>query len=350
MTAAPDLAGIAPVLDRLCPMYAILDAQGRVVHTGPTLVKLWPSDMAIGQTVFGLFNIRRPLFDGTMQGLLRLSGSKLHLSLRAPPHTDLKGVLVPLCGPQPDEGGRYAVLNLSFGISVQEAVRAFSLTGGDFAVTDPTVEMLYLIEAKSAAMEASRKLNQRLQGAKVAAEEQAFTDTLTGLKNRRALDAILTRLMDSEQDFALLHVDLDYFKTVNDSLGHAAGDYVLQAVAAAMVDETRSVDTVARTGGDEFVIILSGVTDPARVGEIAARLIARIERPVMFQGQTCRISASIGAALTCDYDVPRVPRLIEDADHALYAAKHRGRGCHVVYEPQAQADWSVGRNADSCPH
>lgn len=345
MTATAKFADIAPVLDRLCPMYAILDAQGYVVHAGPTFVKLWPGDRAVGQSVFDLFKIRRPLCDGTMQGLQRLSGTKLHLSLRASPHTDLKGVLVPLPGPSGQCG--YAVLNLSFGISVQEAVRAFSLTGGDFAVTDPTVEMLYLIEAKSAAMEASRKLNLRLQGAKVAAEEQAFTDTLTGLKNRRALEAILARLMDGEQDFALLHVDLDYFKTVNDSLGHAAGDHVLQAVAAAMVDETRTVDTVARTGGDEFVIILSGVTDPAKVGEIAARLIARIERPVMFQGQTCRISASIGAALTCDYDVPRVPRLIEDADHALYVAKHRGRGCHVVYDPQAQADWSAGRNADS---
>lgn len=335
MTGAAEFAGIVQVLDCLCPMYAILDSKGRVVHAGPTLVKLWPGRAVAGQSVFDLFKIRRPPCDETMQGLLRHSGTKLHLSLRAAPQTELKGVLVPL--PAPSWRSGHAVLNLSFGISVQEAVRAFSLTGGDFAVTDPTIEMLYLIEAKSAAMEASRKLNLRLQGAKMAAEAQAVTDTLTGLKNRRALDAILTRLIDSEQDFALLHVDLDFFKTVNDSFGHAAGDHVLQAVAAAMVDETRNVDTVARTGGDEFVIILSGATDPAKVGEIAARLIARIERPVPFQDQICQISASVGVALTCAYDVPRVARLIEDADHALYAAKHRGRGCHVVHDPRTGA-------------
>lgn len=338
MTGVSEFASIAKVLDRLCPMSAILDNQGRIVHAGPTLVKVLPDEAVVGQTVFDLFTIRRPLCDGTMHGLLPWSGSKLHLSMRVPPHTDLKGVLVPLNGPQPEQGMSHVVLNLSFGISVQEAVRDFCLTGGDFAVTDPTIEMLFLIEAKSAAMDASRKLNHRLQGAKVAAEEQAFTDTLTGLKNRRALDAILARLIASEQDFALLQVDLDYFKSVNDGLGHAAGDHVLQVAAAAMVDETRKVDTVARTGGDEFVIILTGVTDRAEVGEIAARLIARIQRPVTFQGQACQISASIGAALTCDYDVPVVSRLIEDADHALYAAKHRGRGGHVVFNPRGDLD------------
>ncbi|NHQ75369.1 diguanylate cyclase [Roseovarius gahaiensis] len=338
MKVRHEFCSIAPVLDRLCPMHAVLDRHGQVVHAGPTLVKVLPDQVVVGQTVFDLFKIRRPLCDGSMLALLRLSGSKLHLSMRAPPHTDLKGVLVPLHGPQPENGCGHAVLNLSLGISVQEAVRDFSLTSGDFAVTDPTVEMLYLIEAKSAAMDASRKLNQRLQGAKVAAEEQAFTDTLTGLKNRRALDAILARLIANEQDFALLQIDLDYFKAVNDGLGHAAGDHVLQVVAAAMVDETRKVDTVARTGGDEFVIILTGVTDAAKVGDIAARLIARIKRPVTFQGQPCQISASIGAALTCDYDVPLVSRLIEDADHALYAAKHRGRGRYVVFNPRDGLD------------
>ena len=334
MKTRHEFCSIASVLDRLCPMHAVLDRNGQVVHAGPTLVKVLPGDVVLGQTVFDLFKIRRPLCDETLQALLRWSGRKLHLSMRAPPHTDLKGVLVPLPGPHPEPGFRHVVLNLSFGISVQEAVGDFSLTSGDFAVTDPTVEMLYLIEAKSAAMDASRKRNQRLQGAKVAAEEQAFTDTLTGLKNRRALDAILARLIASEQDFALLQVDLDYFKAVNDGLGHAAGDHVLQSVAAAMVDETRKVDTVARVGGDEFVIILTGVTDAAKVGDIAARLITRIRRPVTFQGQPCQISASIGAALTCDYDAPGVSRLIEDADHALYAAKHRGRGCHVVFNPR----------------
>jgi len=76
-------------------------------------------------------------------------------------------------------------------------------------------------------MEASRTLNQRLQGAKIAAEEQAFTDTLTGLKNRRALNLVLARLSEAKVPFTVMQLDLDYFKAVNDTYGHAAGDHVL---------------------------------------------------------------------------------------------------------------------------
>ena len=322
---------LATLLDALCPMHAILGPDGRIRHAGPTLAKLDPEGDPQGRMLEGLIQLRRPRCDGSMGALRALAGVKLHMQLRDGPRTDLKGLLVPL----PDTGlgdlSGGAVLNLSFGISVQDAVRDFALTGGDFAATDLTVEMLYVIEAKSAAMEASRKLNQKLQGAKVAAEEQAFTDTLTGLKNRRALDEILARLMDRDRDFALLNVDLDFFKAVNDAFGHAAGDHVLQCAARAMVEETRAADTVARIGGDEFVVILDDVTDPSRVGEIAARLVARLEEPISYQGQTCRISASIGAALSRDYPSPRGDVMLHDADRALYTAKDRGRGRYVLH-------------------
>ena len=201
--------------------------------------------------------------------------------------------------------------------------------------------MLYLVEAKSAAMEASRKLNLRLQGAKVAAEEQAFTDTLTGLRNRRAMDRVLTRMMETEQDFALMNLDLDYFKAVNDNLGHAAGDYVLQRVAQIMVNETRGEDTIVRTGGDEFVLIFARLTNRPRVSEIADRLIARLEEPIDFNGQTCRISASIGATLSCDYKMPALEQMMDDADVALYEAKRRGRGQHVLFDQSLRGDDGV---------
>ena len=268
-----------------------------------------------------------------MQALLARAGQKLHLQLRAAPRTELKGVLVPLpegasLGPA---GG--AIVNLSFGISVVDAVAEFALTSADFAATDLAVEMLYLVEAKSAAMQASRMLNLRLQGAKIAAEEQAFTDTLTGLKNRRAMDHVLGRLIEGEVEFALVHLDLDYFKAVNDTLGHAAGDHVLQQAARIMVSETRRQDTVIRTGGDEFVLIFSGLTDPARLDELARRLIARLEEPILYEDQPCLISGSIGATLSVFYPHPEIDRMMEDADTALYAAKHAGRGL----PPPAQA-------------
>ena len=124
-----------------------------------------------------------------------------------------------------------------------------ALSGADFPVTDLAVELLFLVEANTAAMEASRHLNLRLQGAKIGAEEQAYTDTLTGLKNRRALEHILARLRITHASFALLRLDLDCFKSVNDTRGHSAGDHVLQQVAHRMVHETRDSDTIARVGG-----------------------------------------------------------------------------------------------------
>jgi len=320
------------LLDTLCPMHAVLNATGHVVHAGPTFEKLCGDAPPEGRRFLELVELKRPKLGTGMKDLRRAGGAKLHFELRAAPRTALKGVLVSL----PDSGDigprNGLIVNLSFGISVMDAVRDFTLTSADFAATDLAIEMLYLIEAKSAAMEASRKLNLRLQGAKIAAEEQAYTDTLTGLKNRRAMQPVLDRLMETERDFVLMNLDLDYFKSVNDTLGHAAGDHVLQRVARRMVSETRSGDTIIRTGGDEFVLIFAGLTDRDRVAEIAGRLIARLERPIPFGEETCRISASIGTSLSCDYARVDLDQMMQDADCALYAAKDQGRGRHVSFD------------------
>lgn len=329
-------AGIRAMMDVLCPMHAVLDATGHVVHAGPSLAKVFAERQLIGARFAELFEVRRPQTDGSMQALIDHAGAKLHLRLRGAGRTDLKGVLAPLPPGTAPQGG--ALINLSFGLSVVDAVRDYDLTSQDFAATDLAVEMLYLVEAKTAAMEASRKLNQRLQGAMIAAEEKAYTDTLTGLRNRRALDYMLDRLTEAEEDFALLHLDLDYFKAVNDGLGHAAGDHVLREVARIMVEEIRSDDTVARVGGDEFVLILKRLTDPARVHDIATRLIAQLSQPIAFAGQDCRISASAGSVLSCDHPRIDTARLMLEADLALYAAKDRGRGCHVPYSRDLDRD------------
>lgn len=321
----------ATILDTLCPMHVVLNETGHIVHAGPSFTRILPRSEAMGLRFLELFELKRPRIDSEMRALLDLAGTKLHLQLRTGIRTEMKGVLAPLgegngVGPV---GG--AVVNLSFGISIVDAVRDFALTSSDFSATDPTIEMLYLIEAKSAAMNASRSLNSRLQGAKIAAEEQAFTDTLTGLKNRRAMDHVLTRLVEGGTPFALMNLDLDYFKAVNDTLGHAAGDYVLQRAARIMVSSVRAEDVIIRSGGDEFVLIFPRLTKAIRVDEIARKLITALEQPIIYEGQPCHISGSIGAAISTDYPELDLGQLLEDADAALYAAKHAGRGCHRLH-------------------
>jgi diguanylate cyclase (GGDEF)-like protein len=310
-------------------MHARLDRQGRIVHAGPMLAKLDSRSGVVGRHFVDLFELRRPRIGDRLEALMDGGTARLRLRLRQPPEIGMKGVLVPV------HGG--ALVNLSFGIALQDAVRDFALTAGDFAATDLAVEMLYLIEAKSAAMEASRKLNLRLQGARIAAEEKAFTDTLTGLGNRRVLDPVLTRLIDADSAFALLNLDLDFFKAVNDTLGHAAGDHVLQQAASIMRAETRDRDQVLRLGGDEFVLILEGPVDRAGVDDIAMRLIARLQEPMTWEGRPLGISVSIGATLSRTYGMQEpgvmIARMMEDADRALYAAKAGGRGRHVVHDP-----------------
>ncbi len=316
---------IATVLDALSPMHVIVDQHGDIVHAGPTLRKLHPDWDLVGQDFLSIFELRRPRSIQSMKELLAATGQKLHLRKQLKPCTDLKAIVVPL----PHDCG--AIINMSFGISILDAVQEYELTAADFAATDLTIEMLYLVEAKSAAMEASRKLNQRLQGAKIAAEEQAYTDTLTGLKNRRALDHILPRMVRDDMPFGLMHVDLDFFKAVNDTKGHAAGDTVLQHVAKVLVESSRDADCVARVGGDEFVLVINGTTNPEKLSRIAERIISKVEKPVAYKDTLCRISASIGISIYDGGGLNNVDQLMADADAALYASKHEGRATYTLF-------------------
>ena len=329
----PALIGEAD-LGRLMPMFLWVAPTGHIRAVGPTLAKLCDGVALVGLRFLDVFEIRKPQSARSMDEVRTMVGKRLHLALREPPHTGLRGLVVPL------QGGQGVIVNLSFGIAVAEAVRDHALTNADFAPTDLTVELLYLTEVKAAVMAELAALNTRLRTAQRAAEEQALTDALTGLANRRALDNALGRVLDAAvrggKDFALLHLDLDFFKAVNDTLGHAAGDLVLTYVAAVLRGATRKQDTVARVGGDEFVMILPGPVDEAMITTIARRIIAELEVPVTFEGEPCRISGSIGATLSRFYDRPDADRMLSDADTALYVSKRRGRGRCTIYAPGLQ--------------
>jgi len=334
MTAMPAMPRRGPSLamkglDLLMPMHLWIGPTGHILRAGPTLQKLRPGVTITGCRVTEFLEFRRPRLVQQLGDLLASEGQRISVLFRNAPRTAMKGVVVAL----PRAQG--AILNLSLGISVADTVREYGLKSKDFAPSDPTVEMLYLIEAQSAVLQESKRLNTRLQGARIAAEEQAFTDTLTGLKNRRALDHILTRLTTGRRRrrFGLMNVDLDFFKAVNDTYGHAAGDHVLQQAARIFVEETRGEDIVARVGGDEFVIVLMNCDDLKKLDTVARRIIERLEKPISFEGAMCRVSASIGTTVSSFYKDLRIDRMCSDADAALYQSKNNGRAQATVFTP-----------------
>lgn len=316
-------------LDVLMPMHLWADPAGRVVQAGPTLTKMARRGDLTGLPLFRLLEMRRPLRVDHVPGLIALAGQRLGLVLRNAPDLPLRGALTAL------PAGTGLILDISLGLSFARAVSEFGLTLNDFSPCDQTVELLYLHEANTATMALSRHLSHRLEAARAEAEAQAFSDPLTGLANRRAMDAAIARCLDDPtQEIGLLHLDLDLFKQVNDSLGHAAGDAVLERVGAILHQQLRHDDLAARVGGDEFLILIRDCTGRDGMEPLAARLIATIEEPIPFQDQICRVSASIGLVASADYPHrPGTDRLLADADAALYAAKRAGRGRWSAHIP-----------------
>ena len=306
-------------MGRFMPMYMAVDDTGRIRALGPSLRRVLGRPSPLGRSLFEVLAFRRPAGIGTIADLRAQAGIQLHLGLRGQPDVHLRGLAMPV-------GDGAMLINLSFGIGVIDAVRRYGLSAAHFAATDLTIELLYLVEAKAAVMGELRSLNARLNGEKMQAEEAALTDPLTGLRNRRALDVMLAVMLDQEAAFGLMHLDLDYFKAVNDRLGHAAGDHVLREVARILRRETRATDTVARVGGDEFVLVMPYMTDLAQLRAIAQRLIAALSKPMYFEGQECCISASIGMVASTHYGQINMGQMAADADAALYAAKRAGRG------------------------
>src|SRR6185369_1698116 len=168
-------------------------------------------------------------------------------------------------------------------------------------------------------------------------KRKAMHDQLTGLPNRamfmESLDRAVRKAKRRQARFSVLFVDLDHFKEVNDTMGHAAGDRLLQAVAERLGSAVRHSDLVARLAGDEFVILIEDHRGPEEVMIVAQKVVAFLQRPVLLEWREVQVSGSVGIA-SYPEDGDEVATLVKNADAAMYQAKERGRNNFQFYSAE----------------
>lgn len=192
-------------------------------------------------------------------------------------------------------------------------------------------ELQLAVEKRTAELKAT---NLQLSQRELELRHAAFHDSLTELPNRRHLieqcERAVREARQSEQTLALLLIDLDHFKPINDRYGHDAGDLMLQHIGRRTREHVRASDTVARLGGDEFAVLISGADAHDYAHDVAERLLTELASPVDYSGQALRVSISIGVAFFPQH-AEQFASLYKAADQALYQAKAAGRSGTAVY-------------------
>jgi diguanylate cyclase (GGDEF)-like protein len=219
----------------------------------------------------------------------------------------------------------YCPLTLAVAVSVAQQLR--HQQAGPFLYWCFAVLVLLVVGRQLLTVLDNQALNRQLAGMVGRLEHQVFHDPLTGLANRalfrdRVAHALALRARDP-QPLATLFVDLDDFKTVNDTLGHASGDALLVAVAERLRRCVRGEDTLARLGGDEFAILLDHPGADGDAVAVAGRIVAAMEAPVAVGGASVRVTASVGVAVSSG--AQQVDEVLHQADVAMYTAKARGK-------------------------
>lgn len=276
------------------------------------------------------------LLDVRMPGL---SGYQVCQQLKSNPHT-----------------AHIPIIFLSANNDVSDKVQAFNVGGADYITKPFHIEevlarvqhQLTIIAAQQTIYQLNAQLEERvkkrthqLEIANAQLTEMAFQDPLTGLPNRTLLmqriwSALGQQQADPSVQFAVLYLDCDRFKIVNDSLGHQAGDELLLAMTQRLKSILRQQDLLARLGGDEFVILLNQVNEPQTPTQIAGRILNAFTQPFRCGGRDLFVSFSIGIVATCTaYHDPE--ELLRDADIAMYQAKTQGKDQYQVFNPTMHA-------------
>ena len=202
---------------------------------------------------------------------------------------------------------------------------------------DVTHDVTLNTELRHAQAKAERQ-NDELRSARRTLEHQSLHDALTGLPNRRFLDQFMSSEEASPSDhrLAFIHIDLDRFKEVNDTLGHAAGDAVLKAATARLLKLLDHDEFASRIGGDEFVVVTGGPAPLERAEHLAQAIVKTLARPIEIDGHQCRIGCSAGIACQTSAN-DNLSQLLIDADIALYEAKKRGRNRVEVFSEKLRS-------------
>jgi len=274
----------------------LVDKDGRIAYASPSAAELWgrPAKLLLGTHVLDAF------VDGHREGVARQLEN-----LRVMP----RGATVPLEGRVCCDRGQVRVVEgIGQNLLEDENVRAVVVT-----LRDTT---------------SRRELEQQL-------ERRAFQDDLTGLANRalfvdRLEHALSRAARQDEPGIAVLFVDLDDFKAVNDGMGHAAGDELLRGVASRISTCVRGADTVARLGGDEFTVLVEDTPSPDHVSALALRLLEVLQLPIDVNGVSLGVQASVGVSVATRESTAE--SLLRDADIAMYSAKSQGKGRVTMFD------------------
>jgi diguanylate cyclase (GGDEF)-like protein/PAS domain S-box-containing protein len=301
-TISKDKEYLRRIVETNADAIIILDEQGRIVSAN-----------AAAERIFGLprQEILQRTHDDQAWNITALDGTPFTAEDLPFPQVQRTGEVV--------YGVEYAVAQQNAGRRIFLSVNAAPLPSEDGTMAGAVVSITDISQRLA--------LEGRLT-------HQAFHDALTNLPNRALfldrLDHALRRSHRSHTGVAVLFIDLDNFKNVNDSLGHAVGDQLLVEVAARLQDCMRAMDTAARLGGDEFTILVDNIVHPNDATQVAERILEVFEQPFVFQGIELFKSPSIGIAFS-DEAEDNPDMLLRDADAAMYEAKHAGRGCYRVY-------------------
>ena len=217
----------------------------------------------------------------------------------------------------------------AIGVSYVNSLGDQKIIGVNWDVTEDVLLQQELREAKRRA----EQHNAELEQARRQMEYNSLHDALTHLPNRRFLDQLLAEKAGNvalRSPLTILHIDLDRFKEINDTLGHAAGDEILKHVAGLLTQHLPPRDFVARIGGDEFVVVSEMPAENGYYETLSRQIIEAFSTPIIFEGHECRAGASIGIASEGDGS-ERLEQLLIDADIALYEAKRKGRNRSEVF-------------------